>query len=154
LHESDVVLLVFTMVIFGGVGILWLAMSNRRAIREMEHRERLAMIQHGLMPAPEADPVRFEAVAEQAFEPAPRRTSDRWRSAGVMLVGLGFALMVLISISGEDPQVGIGVGGAFAVLGSTLMFNSRQIRNRENRYRMPQMQMRYPPPRPPGPPNS
>ena len=27
-------------------------MSNRRAVREMEHRERLAMIQRGLVPAP------------------------------------------------------------------------------------------------------
>jgi hypothetical protein len=153
LHEAEVVLLVFTMIIFGGVVMLWLAMSNRRALREMEHRERLAMIQHGLMPAPEADPVGFEAVAEQAFEPVPRRSSERWRSAGVMFIGLGLALMVLISITGEDPQVGIGVGGAFAVLGSTLIFNGRQIRNRENRYRMPPMQMRYPP-RPPGPSNS
>jgi hypothetical protein len=108
------------------------------------------MIQHGLMPAPEADPVGFEAAAEAAFEPVPRRSSERWRSAGVTLIGLGLALMVLISITGDSPEVGIGVGGAFAVLGATLLFNSRQIRNRENRYRMP-MQIRQPP-RMPGPP--
>ena len=36
-----VMLIVFSLMIFAGVAVLWLALANRRALREMEHRERM-----------------------------------------------------------------------------------------------------------------
>ena len=57
--EEQVMVTVFSLMIFAGVAVLWLAMSNRRAVREMEHRERIALIQAGIVPAPEADPLAF-----------------------------------------------------------------------------------------------
>jgi hypothetical protein len=152
-REEEVVVFIVMLFVFAGVVILWMAMSNRRKYREMEHRERLAMIQRGLMPAPESDPVGFEMAADQAFEPPPtRRPSERWRSAGVTFVGLGIALMVMLSITAGEPEVGFGIGGAFAVLGGTLLFNSSHLRRTENRYRFGAPM--YPPQRHPhqGPP--
>ena len=116
-----------TLLIFTGLGVLYMAMSNRRALREMEHRERLAMIQRGLVPSPEVDPLGFETAADFTFETRISARSARWRSAGVMVIGLGLALMMLLSFTAEEPSVGVGVGGAFAVLGATLFFNGLQM---------------------------
>jgi hypothetical protein len=151
LQEEELVLVIVTMMIFGGIVILWMAISNRRAVREMEHRERLAMIQRGLIPAPEADPVAFE-MATMGPELGSRR-SERWRSAGITFIGLGFALMMLLSFTAGEPGVGIGVGGAFAVLGATLLFNSSHIASSDLRRYRPPVQPQYrpaaPPPEPP-----
>ena len=93
-------LIVFSLMIFAGVAVLWLAMSNRRALREMEHRERLAMIQAGMVPAPEADPLAFETQLEP--HPTTLSRKDRWRTAGTLTVGLGLALLVLLSFTGDS----------------------------------------------------
>jgi hypothetical protein len=130
LREEEAVLFSFSVLVVAGVALLYLAMNHRRAIREMEHRERLAMIQQGLIPAPEADPLGFEA----ATEPAPGSVrADRWRSAGVVLIGLGLALFFLLTFTASTPGAGVGIGGAFAVLGGTLVFHSTQISTAEAR---------------------
>jgi len=110
---------VFSLMIFAGVAVLWLAMSNRRALREMEHRERIALIQAGIVPAPEADPLAFETQ----FEPSSSLSrKDRWRTAGTLTVGLGMALLVLLSFTGNG-DIGFAVGGAFVVLGLSFLVN-------------------------------
>ena len=120
MRGEEVILVLISMMIFAGVAVLWMAMTNRRAVREMEHRERLAMIQHGVVPAPEADPVTFEAQMESVQVVMTRQ--DRWRTAGTITMGLGLALLVLLMFTGE-PEVGFGVGGAFAILGAAFMLN-------------------------------
>jgi hypothetical protein len=122
-REEEVILILITMLILAGVSVLWLAMWNRRKLREMEHRERLAMIQHGLLPPPETDPYEFDLRAGIEPEPEPSGPS-RWRTGGVFLVGLGLALMTLLTVAAGEPSVGIGIGGAFAVLGAVFLFNS------------------------------
>jgi hypothetical protein len=140
-REEEVLLILFTMLILGGVSVLWLAMWNRRKLREMEHRERLAMIQHGLMPAPEADPIAFEQHA--GFEAEPEsRAGARWRSGGIFLIGIGFALMTMIAFLSGNAQAAIGVGGAFAVLGATFLLNGVFTSSR----RRPAWPPRMPPP--------
>ena len=121
MSEEQVMLIVFSLMVFAGVAVLWLAMSNRRALREMEHRERIALIQAGILPAPESDPLAFETHLESASSTLSRK--DRWRSAGTLTVGFGVALMVLLSFTGI-PQIGLAVGGAFAVLGASFLLNS------------------------------
>lgn len=118
--EESVMVIIFSLMIFAGVAVLWIAMSNRRAVREMEHRERLAMIQSGVMPAPEADPLAFEAHMESS-SPAMSR-QDRWRTAGTLTIGFGMALLMLLWFSGVE-DIAIGVGGAFAVLGASFLLN-------------------------------
>ena len=129
MREEEVILSVVTLIVFGGLGVLYLAMTNRRALREMEHRERLAMIQRGLIPSPEADPLAFEAATGGAYD---GRRSERWRSAGITIIGFGLALMMLLSFTAGAPGVGIGVGGAFAVLGFTLLLNGTQLGRTES----------------------
>ena len=111
MSEEQVILIVLSLMIFAGVAVLWLAMANRRALREMEHRERIAMIQAGMVPAPEADPLAFEAQLETPSTSLSRK--DRWRTAGTLTVGFGLALGVLLTFVGEEGS-GFAVGGAFA----------------------------------------
>jgi hypothetical protein len=118
--EEQVILIVLSLMIFAGVAVLWLAMANRRALREMEHRERIAMIQAGMVPAPEADPLAFEAQLETPSTSLSRK--DRWRTAGTLTIGFGLALGVLLTFVGE-MGIGFAVGGAFAVLGASFLLN-------------------------------
>jgi hypothetical protein len=120
LSEETVILIVLSLMVLAGVAVLWLAMSNRRALREMEHRERIAMIQAGMVPAPEADPLAFESQLEAPSSSLSRK--DRWRTAGTLTVGFGVALMVLLMFTGE-MDIGFAVGGAFAVLGGSFLLN-------------------------------
>ena len=120
MSEEQVMLIVFSLMILAGVAVLWLAMSNRRALREMEHRERIALIQAGIVPAPEADPLAFETQLQPLSASLSRK--DRWRTAGTLTIGLGLALLVLLSFTGES-DIGFAVGGAFVVLGSSVLLN-------------------------------
>ena len=124
MSEETVMLVVFSLMIFAGVAVLWMAMSNRRALREMEHRERVALIQAGIVPAPEADPLAFETQLHAASEGMSRK--DRWRTAGTLTMGLGTALLVLLAFTGES-DIGFAVGGAFIVLGASFLLNGSMI---------------------------
>jgi Domain of unknown function (DUF6249) len=129
-EETIVVMAMFGMI--AGVGIIWMAMQNRRHLRELEHRERLAMIERGLMPSPETDPIAFERAIMLARSPESRGTS-RMRSAGVMMIALGIGFMFLLTFTAGEPGVGIGVGGAFAILGVAFFINS-SLMSRSNSY--------------------
>ena len=120
MHESEIVVVVLFMLILSGVTVLVMAMVNRRKMREMEHRERLAMIDRGLMPSPEADPLRFESAS--GLTPPPPST-ERYRTAGVMMLGIGFGLMVLLTFAAGEPSVALGVGGGWAMLGAAALLN-------------------------------
>jgi hypothetical protein len=118
--EELAVLLILIMVI-AGLAVLWMAMANRRKLLEMAHRERIAMIERGMVPPPEVDPAGFERRV-LGLRPASR-SSARFRGAGVLMVGLGLGLMVLISFAGGAPGPGIGVGGSLALVGLAFMLN-------------------------------
>jgi hypothetical protein len=140
-----------TLLIFAGVAVLWMAMNSRRRFREMEHRERLAMIDRGLLPPPEIDPGRFERQAGLR-QPEPQGAA-RSRSIGVVMIGLGLAFMVLITFAAEAPGVGVGIGGAFAILGAAFLFNS-VLMTRQDPYapHQPIEPIRRSPAEPPPPP--
>jgi hypothetical protein len=125
-RQEEAMALIMTTFILAGAGLMWGTIVNRRKMREMDHRERLAMIERGLMPSPEADPTRFEAAA--GFAPArdsaaTSATAVRYRTAGVLLIGIGLGLMLLITFTAGAPEVGIGVGGAWAILGAASLLN-------------------------------
>jgi hypothetical protein len=104
--------------IVGGLLIAALGIHHSFKMRELRHRERLAMIERGLMPPPEVDPEGFEHLVP----PTPR--TAKHRSAGVLLLGIGFGLMLIIGFSGEDPASAFGVGGAIMALGGAFLANS------------------------------
>jgi hypothetical protein len=149
--EQEVVLMAIMVVVFAALGVLWMAMANRRAVRELEHRERLAMIQRGLLPSPESDPLGFEEGVE-AFSGA-RLKSERWRTAGTLTVGLGIALMILLTFSAGELAVGFGVGGAFVALGAAILYNGvylgRSQRTTRPYVRRPLSEGPFPPSDPP-----
>jgi hypothetical protein len=118
-----------------------MAMTNRRVVREMEHRERLAMIQRGLLPAPESDPLGFEEAVE-AFNGSGLK-SERWRAAGTLTVGLGIALMILLTFTAGAFVVGFGIGGAFVALGVTFLFHAMTL-GRSQRPRRPYARRPFP----------
>ena len=150
MSEEQVMVSVFSLMIFAGVAVLWMAMSNRRALREMEHRERIALIQAGIVPAPEADPLAFETQ----FEPSSSLSrKDRWRTAGTLTVGLGMALLVLLSFTGNG-DIGFAVGGAFVVLGLSFLLNGTLLSPTPTAVRPMVRRTSTGTPTPPNPPSS
>jgi uncharacterized protein DUF6249 len=117
------------LIILSGVALMITAMINRRKMREMEHRERLAMIERGLMPSPESDPGAFEAAA--GFAPPPEEPGVGYRTAGVLMIGFGVGLMLLISLLSRSAAYGIGIGGVWAIIGAASLVNYYLIARRE-----------------------
>lgn len=131
MDESTVLLTVFVLFVVAGLILLLMAMHNRRYMRELAHRERMAMIERGLVPSPESDPAEFEAATGLATPPPPPtlpKRGDRFRTVGVAMIGLGLGLAFLIGMTGGDPEVGLGVGGAWVALGAASLLNYFLIR--------------------------
>lgn len=121
--EAEFVLALGLFGITGGLVVIWMVIQSRRHFREMAHRERLAMIERGLVPSPESDPQAFER-AIGLTRPVETQGGSRARSAGVTMIALGMAFMFLLSFTAGEPGVGIGVGGAFAILGVAFFINA------------------------------
>jgi len=96
----------------------------RARVRELEIRERIAMIERGLVPAPEVDPRGFDRAMNRMERRDYSRGSMRHRRAGVTMMGIGFGLMVLIGFTANDASVAIGVGGFLVVIGIAFFVNS------------------------------
>jgi len=96
----------------------------RARVRELEIRERIAMIERGLVPAPEVDPRGFDRAMNRFERREYRYGSSRHRRAGVTLMGVGFGLIVLIAFTANEMSVAIGVGGFLVVLGIAFLINS------------------------------
>lgn len=96
----------------------------RSRVRELEIRERIAMIEKGLVPPPEVDPRGFE-VAMMMSRARARDSggSSRHLRAGTTLIGVGLGLMVMITFAGESPESGIGVGGFLVMIGLAFVVN-------------------------------
>ena len=121
--DSDFVLvLLIIFMMMTGLSVLLMAMHGRRRLRELQHQERIAMINRGLMPAPERDPARFDR--EMGTLPRQSTRVERTRSAGVVLIGFGIGLAILLSLAAGQPGIGVGLGGAFAALGGALVVNA------------------------------
>ena len=140
------------LIIIAGVSLMIAAMTNRRKMREMEHRERLAMIDRGLMPSPESNPAGFDAAAGLAEAPTelPDRR-HRYRTAGVLLIGFGVGLMFLIGVASNAPETGIGIGGAWISLGAASLLNYYLLTRRDEESRTARWTS---PPRRPEPPSN
>ena len=106
----------FIVTMFAGVFLIFLAMRQRSETLERLHRERMAMIERGHIPL---------------SDPQPRHGSggsSRALSLGIVVVGLGFALMTIIGIAGETPTVGVGIGGAIVIVGAAFIVRSLVVR--------------------------
>src|SRR5215213_3579740 len=95
----------------------------RARVRELEVRERIAMIERGLVPPPEVDPRGFDRAIDR-YDRHRDRSPGRHRRAGVTLMGVGFGLMLLIGVAGDSMSSGIGVGGFLVIMGLAFFINS------------------------------
>jgi len=110
--------------IIGGITAGIVSSITRGRVREMEIRERIAMIERGMVPPPESDPEAFDRRMHsmQAFQRG--HVAPRHRSAGVILIAVGLGLAVLMTYAGGVPQQGLGVGGFIVILGLGFFVNS------------------------------
>ena len=123
---STEVLMIFITIIFaalvtGGFILIFVMMRSRAHLKELAIKERIALIEKGLVPSPELDPARFDAMVGQRRPANPK--GARYKTAGVMLMGLGIGMLLLIGFAAGVPQVGFGVGGGIAMVGLAALLN-------------------------------
>jgi hypothetical protein len=119
-----IAMLIPIVAIIGGIGVGIAAILSSARVREARIRERIAMIEKGLVPPPEVDPAGFDRAMhrhERSGYGGPKRAQRR---AGVVVMGVGFGLMFLISMAGGAVSEGIGVGGFLVILGLAFLINS------------------------------
>jgi hypothetical protein len=123
--------------IVGGITLAIVKSISVARVRELEVRERIAMIERGLVPPPESNPRGFERAMDamngakraRGDDPYERyayrrhRGAERHRSAGIMLTGIGFGLMLMLGLTTSSPAIGIGVGGFLVLLGAAFFIN-------------------------------
>ena len=121
MQPEELFSLVFILGMFAGVFIIFLGLRQRSQQLEMHHRERMAMIERGQIPLSDPEVLHVRRVPNVG-------PSSRSLSVGIIVVGLGLALATIISVAGESPEVGIGIGGAIAILGGAFIVRSIIVR--------------------------
>lgn len=120
-------LMIPIVAILGAFAYLIVMTLAKTRVRELEIKQRIAMIERGLVPPPEADPRGFEHVMNRldlATKLSDRSSrANRHRRAGITMMGIGFGLMLLIGIAGDSPEQGIGVGGFLVIVGLAFVVN-------------------------------
>jgi hypothetical protein len=99
-------LVIPVIAIVGGLTIAGLAIHHKARLKELAYRERIAMIEKGLVPSPETDPEKFdrawESIAGRWADPAV--LAERHRAANIITIGVGLAVMVLLYfVTGGSP---------------------------------------------------
>jgi hypothetical protein len=120
--DADEVVFLFLLpisVMITGVVVVLAGLRHRAKMLELVHRERVAMIERGMMP-PEMNPILAESHRLRDGGAARGRSF----SVGILVVGFGLALMTVIAIAGGDTTSGIGIGGAIAILGAAFIVRS------------------------------
>ena len=111
--------------------------------REQVHRERLAMIEKGLVPPPEADPGQFERLMD--WHPSAAGSPERYARSlrtGLIIVatGIGLGLMNYLQAGdASDARRGFGIGAFLVVLGIAFLLNAMfEARAKQSRPQPPQ----------------
>jgi hypothetical protein len=129
MQAEELLAIVFSLVILSGVFIVVMGLRQRSLQLEMRHKERMAMIERGLTPTREA----------LSLPPADGRASaaaSRWMTLGIVIVAVGMGLATVISVAGESPEVGLGIGGGIAIVGAAFIANSLLARGQAQHQRL------------------
>ncbi|MDO8678292.1 MAG: hypothetical protein Q7R30_06980, partial [Acidobacteriota bacterium] len=103
-----------------------MAMRQRSQQLEMQHRERMAMIERGQVPI---DPPQLAHRFIGGGGGRSGAAGSRSMSLGIIVIAVGLGLMTIVSIAGGSPEAGVGVGGAIVILGLAFIANSLVSRN-------------------------
>ena len=109
--------------VIGGIASAMFASAQRTRIRELEIRERIAMIERGMVPPPETDPGGFERRMRAIDHVQDHHVGARFRAGGIMVGSVGLGLMTFLWFVGA-PRVGVGLGGFLVFIGLGLLLNS------------------------------
>jgi hypothetical protein len=155
--SEELFVMVVLVAMGSGVLIVVLGLRQRAHQLELAHRERMAMIDRGLVPSPESNPA-HAAWAGQASPPQPSSrlegghnpgaASQRSMTLGIVIVAIGLGFMVLIGIAAQTPSVAVGVGGAITIVGLSFIVIALIKRS------APPIQSHHPPPLPMSRPNA
>jgi len=107
------IICVFTMIC--------LTIVRQGRVRELQIKERIAMIERGLTPPPELVTAEDPFAGKDSQETARRR----FLGGGIIVVGIGIGVGLIIGVAGDQAHVAFGVGGAIAVVGFALIVNSQ-----------------------------
>jgi hypothetical protein len=110
--------------IIGGITAGIVSTVTRGRVRELEIRERIAMIERGIVPPPESDPETFDRRMQSVQQFQRGHAAPRHRSAGVILIAVGLGLVVLLTYAGGVPREALGIGGFIVILGLGFVINS------------------------------
>jgi len=92
-------------------------------MRDQSHRERLAMIEKGLVPSPETDSKHLDAMMD--WHPSTVLGSSQAahsRRTGITLIGVGIGLSLMLYVLGTGRVSGAGV--LLVVLGIAFLVNA------------------------------
>lgn len=117
--------LVFVIGMFSGLLIVFMGLRQRSQQLEMQHRERMAMIERGQIPL---DPPLRRRTASRGDVTAGSRSI----SLGIVVIAVGLALMSIVGIAGESPSVGVGIGGAIMIVGGGFVAIGLVRRNQDS----------------------
>ena len=92
--------------------------------RELVHRERLAMIERGLVPPPETDPGQFERMMDWHPSHGTEMRADHSRRVGILLVALGVGFGVMMYFLNDDIRRGVGIGALLFLIGVAFLVNA------------------------------
>jgi hypothetical protein len=103
------------------LGAFAVAIANiwsRARIRELKVRERIAMIEKGLVPPPESDPAGFERAMGKVDGNIRRgeRSRGKHQRVGILMLSVGVGTMILVGSAGDTWREGVGIGGFFVAL--------------------------------------
>ena len=117
---------VFVVGMIAGVIVIMMAMRQRSQQLEMQHRERMAMIERGQVPI---DPPNIPHRLISSGGSRSTGAGSRSMSVGIVVTAFGLGLMTIIGVAAGSPDVGIGIGGAIVILGLAFIANSLVSRN-------------------------
>ena len=108
--------------IIGGISVGIASILANARVREARIRERIAMIEKGLVPPPEVDPAGFDRAMNR-YERGGGSGRGKLRRAGIMLIGVGLGLILLIAVAAGEVRAAVGVGGFLVILGLAFLVN-------------------------------
>lgn len=107
--------------------------------RDRLHRERLAMIERGLVPPPESDPGQFERMMDWNPRRGTETRLEHSRRVGLILVAVGIGNGLMMYFINHDSGRAIGVGAVLVLIGVAFLVNAMfEARAKQSQPQFPQ----------------